>query len=209
MACCLVTVVVINWQQSMAEISRKRVGELQRGVFKVLLDHPDGLPANEILERMEKVVPPTDFEKSDYPKRPGVRRFEKIIRFATIAPVKAEWLIKSKGRWTLTDEGKKAYAQFQDPEKFVKEGGGSIGNGPRISRKLLPKSGNRSPARPLHLKKPRKPRGLRSKDILRPCIPMIFKIWLLRSCERWDITSLGLHLPAPIKESISSRTQTS
>lgn len=107
----------------MAEITRKRVGELQRGVFKILLDHPDGLPANEILERMEKVVPPADFEKSDYPNRPGVRRFEKIIRFATIAPVKAGWLIKSKGRWTLTDEGKKAYTQFSDPEKFVKEGG--------------------------------------------------------------------------------------
>lgn len=107
----------------MAEITRKRVGELQRGVFKILLDHADGLPANEVLERLEKVVPPTGFEKSDYPNRPGVRRFEKITRFATIAPVKAGWLIKSKGRWTLTDEGKKAYAQFQDPENFVREGG--------------------------------------------------------------------------------------
>lgn len=107
----------------MAEITRKRVGELQRGVFKILLDHAEGLPANEVLERLEKIVPPTDFEKSDYPNRPGVRRFEKIVRFATIAPVKAGWLVKSKGRWTLTEEGKKAYAQFQDPEKFVKEGG--------------------------------------------------------------------------------------
>jgi restriction system protein len=107
----------------MAEITRKRVGELQRGVFKILLDYPDGLPANEVLERLESVVPPTDFEKSDYPKHPGVRRYEHIVRFATIAPVKAGWLIKSKGRWILTGEGKKAYETFQDPEKFVKEGG--------------------------------------------------------------------------------------
>jgi restriction system protein len=107
----------------MAEITRKRVGELQRGVFKILLNYPDGLPANEVLEKLESVVPPTDFEKSDYPKHPGVRRFEKIVRFATIAPVKAGWLIKSKGRWILTGEGKIAYETFQDPEKFVKEGG--------------------------------------------------------------------------------------
>jgi restriction system protein len=107
----------------MAEITRRRVGELQRGVFKILLDHPDGLPANEVLELLEKVVPPTEFEKSDYPNRPGVRRFGKIVRFATIAPVKAGWLVKSKGRWSVTDEGKKAYEGFQDPEKFVKEGG--------------------------------------------------------------------------------------
>jgi restriction system protein len=45
------------------------------------------------------------------------------VRFATIAPVKAGWLVKSKGRWSVTDEGKKAYERFQDPEKFVKEGG--------------------------------------------------------------------------------------
>ena len=105
------------------EITRKRVGELQRGVIKILLDSLDGLPAKEVLRRLEQVVPPTEFEKSEYPNRPGVRRFEKIVRFATIAPVKAGWLIKSKGRWTLTEEGKKAYERFQDPEKFVKEGG--------------------------------------------------------------------------------------
>lgn len=107
----------------MAEITRKRVGELQGGVFKILLGYPDGLPAKELLEKLETVVPPTEFEKSEYPNRPGVRRFEKIVRFSTIAPVKAGWLTKSKGRWTLTAEGKRAYETIQDPEKFVKEGG--------------------------------------------------------------------------------------
>jgi restriction system protein len=105
----------------MPEITIKRAGELVRGVFKILLDHSDGLPASEVLERLEKVVPPTEFEKSDYPKRPGVRRFEKTVRFATIAPVKAGWLIKTKGRWIATEEGKRAYEQFQDPEKFERE----------------------------------------------------------------------------------------
>jgi len=105
----------------MAEITRRRVGELQRGVFKVLLEHPDGLPAKEVLRRLEQVVPPTEFEKSNYPKRPDVRRFEKIARFATIGPVKAGWLVKSKGRWYLTEEGIKAYNHIQDPEKFTRE----------------------------------------------------------------------------------------
>jgi len=107
----------------MAEITRKRVGELQRGVFKVLLQHHEELPANEVLKELESIVPPTDFEKTDYPNRPGVRRFEKMVRFATIAPVKAGWLVKNKGRWTLTDEGRKAYERFPDPEKFRGEAG--------------------------------------------------------------------------------------
>jgi restriction system protein len=106
-----------------AEITRRRVGELQRGVFKILLDHPDGLPVKELLGLMEQVVPPSDFEKSDYPNRPGVRRFERIVRFATIAPVKAGWLVKDKGRWYLTEEGKKAYARYPDPVDFRREGG--------------------------------------------------------------------------------------
>ena len=107
----------------MAETTKKRVGELQRGVFKILIDNPDGLPANEVLGRLEKLIPPTDFEKTDYPNRPGVRRFEKTVRFATIAPVKAGWMVKSKGQWTVTDEGKKAYQQFTDPLQFRKEAG--------------------------------------------------------------------------------------
>ena len=105
----------------MAEITRKRVGELQRGVFKILLDYPDGLPAKEVLQQLEQVVPPTDFEKGNYPKHPNVRRFEKTARFATIGPVKAGWLVKTKGRWYLTEEGKKAYKQIQDPAKFARE----------------------------------------------------------------------------------------
>lgn len=105
----------------MAGMGKKRLGELQRGVFKILLDHPDGLPAREVLKRLEELLPPTDFEKADFPKRPGVRRFEKRVRFGTIAPVKAGWLVKSKGQWTITDEGKKACERFQDPLKFYKE----------------------------------------------------------------------------------------
>jgi restriction system protein len=107
----------------MPGVGKKRMGELQRGVFKILLNHTDGLPAREVLKLLEDLVPPTDFEKADYPKRPGVRRFEKIVRFATIAPVKAGWLVKSKGRWSITEEGKKAYEKFQDPVKFYREAG--------------------------------------------------------------------------------------
>jgi len=33
----------------MAEITKKRVGELLRGVFEILLEHQDGLPAKRFL----------------------------------------------------------------------------------------------------------------------------------------------------------------
>jgi restriction system protein len=105
----------------MAEISRKRVGELVRGVFHLLLPHPDGLPAKLILERLPAVIPPTEFEQSTYPKHPDIRRYEKVVRFSTISAVKAGWLTKNKGLWSLTDEGRGAFDRFPDPDAFAFE----------------------------------------------------------------------------------------
>lgn len=105
----------------MAEITAKRSGELVRGVFRILKSYPEGLAAKQVLEKLESVVPPTDFEKSMYPKQPNVRRYEKIVRFSTIAPVKAGWLEKNKGIWTLTDEGRAAFDKFSDPLNFRQE----------------------------------------------------------------------------------------
>ncbi len=107
----------------MAETTKRRSGELVRGVFQILLDHPDGLQAKEVLRRLEQIVPPTRFEESFYPNHPNIRRYEKIVRFATIGAVKAGWLIKNKGTWLLADEGRRAYASLQDPEAFQREAG--------------------------------------------------------------------------------------
>jgi restriction system protein len=61
----------------------------------------------------------TPFEQGFYAS--GTRRFEKIIRFATIECVKAGWLLKSKGVWSVTDAGKNAMLAYPDPEKFYRQ----------------------------------------------------------------------------------------
>ncbi len=107
----------------MAEITRRRSGELVRGVFQILANQDDVIPAKEVLRRLEELVPPTEFEASTYPNRPTVRRYEKIVRFSTIGTVKAGWLIKNKGAWSLSDEGRVAFDKFRDPEAFYREAG--------------------------------------------------------------------------------------
>jgi restriction system protein len=92
-----------------------------RGVFDILHSHPEGLQVKEVLARLQIIVPPTEFERTAYPSRPNVRRYEKIVRFSTIGPVKAGWLIKNKGLWSLTDEGRKAFVDHPDPEQFFAE----------------------------------------------------------------------------------------
>lgn len=105
----------------MAEVTIRRYGELSRGVFAVLMDKPDGLPAQQVLREVEASVPPTPFEQATYPNRPAVRRYPKHVRFASISPVKAGWLVKNKRQWSLTDDGRAAYASFTDPEAFQRE----------------------------------------------------------------------------------------
>ena len=92
-----------------------------RGVLGVLAEHPEGLAATDVLKAVEKRVPPTPHEQADYPNHPGIRRFEKTVRFATIGPVKAGWLVKDKGQWSITDDGRTAYSSFTDPEALQRE----------------------------------------------------------------------------------------
>lgn len=77
--------------------------------------------ARDVVIQLEKVVPPTAFEKASYESRPDVRRYEQIARFATIGPVKAGWMLKSKGHWVITERGREALARFSDPEALMRE----------------------------------------------------------------------------------------
>lgn len=92
-----------------------------RGVMQILDVEPDGLAAREVLVRLETAVPPTPFELADYPNNPGTRRYEKLVRFHTIAAVKAGWIYKASGTWTLTPIGKSALQTYSDPEDLMRE----------------------------------------------------------------------------------------
>ena len=102
----------------MPEITRRRTGELLRGLFEVLMPIPDGMQARNALQALAIKVPPTQYESGSYPSG---RRFEKIVRFGTVDCVKAGWLQKNKGRWLVTEAGKAAYSNWSDAEAFYKQ----------------------------------------------------------------------------------------
>jgi hypothetical protein len=72
--------------------TRKRQGELVQGVFEALMPERDGLAKQQVHELVEQSHPPTRFESECYPKRPGVRRYERTIDFVTIGPSVVGWL---------------------------------------------------------------------------------------------------------------------
>jgi restriction system protein len=104
----------------MAEITPRRNGELLRNVFEILMAEPEGLQAKDVLTRLESKVEFSKFERGSYQSSPGTPRWHKILRFATIPLVKAGWLTKERGVWTVTDDGRSAFKTHKDPEAFYR-----------------------------------------------------------------------------------------
>jgi len=107
----------------MAEMTAKRQGEMVRCLFGILDDEPEGLKAKEAITRVQGSLTLTPFETATFPNNPGVVRFPRILRFSTSKSVKAGWLRKAKGVWSLTEEGRTALTTFTDPEAFFRESG--------------------------------------------------------------------------------------
>lgn len=103
----------------MADITKARKGQLIRTLFDILLEHPDGLHASDALAALAERVGLTDYEAGDFES--GGRRFERIVRFNTIQSVKAGWLAKRKGVWTVTEDGIAAAKAFPDALRFYEE----------------------------------------------------------------------------------------
>ena len=99
----------------MAEVTRERTGEILEAVLEILKGKPDGLPAKEVIAEVGHRVTPTPFELADYPSTPGTRRFDKIVRFSTISAVKAGWIVKRRGTWTVTDAGVAVIGAYAKP----------------------------------------------------------------------------------------------
>jgi restriction system protein len=103
----------------MPEITRRRTGELLRAVFEILQEYPDGIQAKDVLRSVVASMPLSDYESGEFES--GGKRVDKIVRFATVDCVKAGWMTKQVGKWSITDAGKRAYARYPDPAEFYRE----------------------------------------------------------------------------------------
>lgn len=104
----------------MTDLAPQRIGEFLRVVFARLWQEPSGLPAGEVLAHVHEAIRLSDYESGCAPST-NIPRYEKLIRLATIPLVRAGWMVKSKGRWYLTEEGRRACKSFANPDDFYKE----------------------------------------------------------------------------------------
>ena len=94
----------------MVQNKRKDTGILVRGLFEVLLDHPEGLAIDAAVE--------TSLAKLSEQK--SKQLCEQLLR-GCVAPIKAGWLVLDNGGFVLSNEGKLAYQRHSDPADFLEK----------------------------------------------------------------------------------------
>jgi len=72
--------------------------------FKILKDAGGEMRGKEVMENIQKNINFNEWESEVY-KKSGYIRWQSILHFFTIDCIKAGFLRKNKGVWTLTKEG--------------------------------------------------------------------------------------------------------
>jgi restriction system protein len=75
-------------------------------VLGLLRAHPDGKRPRDIYMEIESKLPLDNFDKETM-RGSGLPRWRAILHFHSVAATKAGLLVKSDGRWRVTDEGQK------------------------------------------------------------------------------------------------------
>jgi restriction system protein len=83
-------------------------------VLGLLRTHPDGMRPRDIYAEIEAQHPLDDFDR-EMMKGSGLPRWRAALHFHSVAATKAGLLVKSDGRWRVTDEGQK-FASLPDYE---------------------------------------------------------------------------------------------
>ena len=99
----------------MSEPSLTRTIEILRVVFQILWQRPEGLPASEIMELIPTRTRLTQAETNPTPAT-GTPLYEKIAREATNPLAEVGWLIKTRDRWYISDEGMSVFKSRKNVE---------------------------------------------------------------------------------------------
>lgn len=100
------------------ETETVRIGYLLSNTLKELNMMGGAARPKDILDRLEMKLDLTNYEKEVYEKT-GHTRWKTFIRYYAIDLTKSGFLTRSKGVWTLTEEGKKAVSL--SPELLMKK----------------------------------------------------------------------------------------
>src|SRR5215218_5153192 len=91
---------------------RRHIGVLVRGLFEVLLEHPDGLPVDIAVQ---SCLPSVSNSESRH-------LGEQLLR-GCVAPMKAGWLELNGNGFIVSPKGRQAFQTHSDPDDFLLRAG--------------------------------------------------------------------------------------
>ena len=107
----------------MLRLSKERTAALAGSVFEILLRHPKGMRENALLKELERLLTCRgSWNGANEPLKFAVP-LEDAAYIATSGPVKAGWLTRQDGTWTVTENGLQAYTRYPDPQQLLARSG--------------------------------------------------------------------------------------
>lgn len=103
-------------EQSKKSRSKRLATRLMREVLVLLNENNGEMPLTDIITRIEKRLTFDEWESHKYDN--GYIRWVSIMQFFSIDYSKAGYIVKNKGRWFLTDEGKDALLKYNAEELY-------------------------------------------------------------------------------------------
>jgi len=101
--------------------SDRLIADMHRAALTALSQSPTGqLRKSELLGEVERRVALDDWAKETY-ESTGATRWQSIFAFASVGLVKGGYVTKSKGVWTVTNEGRSIVAAPFDGPAFLTE----------------------------------------------------------------------------------------
>lgn len=96
------------------------IADMHHAALKALATAPNGqLKVGALMQAIESTVPLDDWARTVYDN--GNTRWRSIFAFASVELVKGGYVIKSRGVWSITDEGCSVAAAPYDGPAFLKE----------------------------------------------------------------------------------------
>lgn len=96
--------------------AKARVRQQLRGLMEILAGEPEGMHYQTLMKRLREVLPPTEYELTT--NKTGYLRYNTNAGWWSVDLVKAGWLVKTNGIWSITDAGREALAQYPDSYEF-------------------------------------------------------------------------------------------
>ncbi|MGH9932731.1 MAG: hypothetical protein ACREA9_26305 [Pyrinomonadaceae bacterium] len=105
----------------MTKTKRRHLTARVHQLFQLLLQHPGGLSTSDMRRQLE-LSQHAENGPNGNSANGSTPSFEEFSFFC-VGPIKAGWLVVERNHWTVSSEGKEAYENYGDAQRFITEAG--------------------------------------------------------------------------------------